>query len=340
MFIFSTEQADLPILTHTISGTSKNDVLKGNAIGNLLDGKAGVDIMSGEFGDDVYIVDNTGDKVVEVNEGGYDLIKSSVSYTLSNHIEELQLTGTSAINATGNSENNRLVGNSGNNRLDGKTGFDTMIGHAGNDTYMVDSHLDKVVEKSGQGTDSIMSTVSYTLPENVEHLELIGKNHISATGNSSSNNLKGNAGNNRLIGYDGNDILNGMKGNDSLIGGQGNDTYHFNIGDGIDNVYDEQGNDTLRFTNINHNQLWFRKLDDDLEVSVIGTKDKVIINEWYGKNYKVESFIASNNKSLSHSSVDKLVNAMAAFSPPPAGQISLTPSINTTLTPILTSTWK
>lgn len=339
MFIFSKEQAELPQLVHTIVGTNGNDTLKGNAIGNLIDGRSGTDSMSGEFGDDIYIVDNVDDKILEVQNGGYDLVKSSVSYTLSNYVEEIQLMGNVAINAIGNSENNRLVGNSGNNRLDGKAGFDTMIGGLGNDTYIVDSHLDKVIEKVNQGTDTVISSVSYTLPENVEHVELIGNAHVSATGNDVNNSLTGNSGNNRLIGYGGNDSLNGMGGNDFLMGGAGNDSYHFKRGDGIDTIYDEQGNDTLRFTNINHNQLWFRKLNVDLEVSVIGTQDKVVISDWYGKNYKVENFAAANNKSLNHASVDKLVSAMAAFSPPSAGQISLPQAVNTKLEPILAANW-
>ncbi|OOS06576.1 hcalcium-binding protein [[Haemophilus] felis] len=340
MFILSKEQANLPQLNQLITGTNTNDKLTGNAVGNLIDGKAGADTMSGEFGDDTYIVDNAGDKVIEIKDGGYDIVKSSVSYTLSEHTEELQLTGSSSISAVGNNENNRLVGNSGNNTLDGKAGFDTMIGGAGNDTYIVDDHLDKVIEKENQGTDTVISSVSYTLPEYVENLQLSGDNSISATGNDSNNILQGNAANNRLIGYGGNDTLNGMRGNDLLMGGKGDDTYLFNRGDGIDSIYDEQGTDTLRFSNIEHNQLWFRKLDTDLEISVIGTDDKTIITDWYGKNYRIETIMASNNKSLSHSSVDNLVNAMAAFSPPAAGQITLPAALNTSLETVLSANWR
>ncbi|MFY1027804.1 S8 family serine peptidase [Actinobacillus seminis] len=339
MFIFSNEQADLPQLTYSISGSNKNDTLKGNAIGNVIDGKAGSDVMEGFAGDDVYSVDNVGDKVIEAKNEGYDTVKSSVSYTLPNHVEELQLTKNASINGTGNAENNRLVGNSGNNRLDGKAGFDTMIGKAGNDTYIVDSHLDKVIEKPGEGHDTVISSVSYTLPENVEHLALSGNHPISGTGNDKNNTIKGNAADNRLIGYEGNDTLNGMRGNDFLMGGKGNDTYQFNRGDGIDTIYDEQGEDTLRFTNVNHNQLWFRKLDTDLEVSVIGTQDKVIIADWYAKNYKIETIVAANNKSLAHSDVDKLISAMSAFAPPTAGQISLPQEINAKINPVLAANW-
>ncbi|OAQ14248.1 hcalcium-binding protein [Bibersteinia trehalosi Y31] len=339
MFIFAKEQ-NAPKLAYNINGTKNNDTLKGNAVSNYINGGEGADIMEGFYGDDTYIVDNIGDKVIEIIEGGYDIIKSSVSYTLPAYVEELQLTGNAHLNATGNTENNRLVGNHGNNRLDGKSGADIMIGMGGNDTYIVDSHQDKVIEKPNQGTDTVIASVSYTLPANVENLELSGKSNISATGNELNNTLKGNAGNNRLIGYEGNDTLIGGKGNDFLMGGKGNDTYHFSRDDGSDIIYDEQGNDTLRFFGIKHDQLWFKKLEDNLEISVIGTKDKVIINDWYSKNYKVEKIVASDNKTLTHTSVDKLISAMAAFSPPPAGQVSLTPELQNKLTPVLSANWK
>ncbi|NBI14067.1 S8 family serine peptidase [[Haemophilus] felis] len=337
-FIFS-QEAEMPHIAEVMDGTNTNDKLAGNAISNLLDGQSGADTMEGMAGDDVYMVDNANDTVIEAKNEGYDIVKSTVSYTLSNHVEELQLMET-AQNATGNSENNRLVGNSGNNFLDGKAGFDTMIGGDGNDTYIVDSHLDKVIEKVNQGNDTVVSSVSYTLPEQVENLELSGDKPISGTGNDGSNVLAGNQANNRLIGYDGNDTLKGKQGNDFLMGGKGNDRYHFARGDGIDHIYDEQGDDQLYFEQISHDQLWFKRSDNDLEISVIGTQDKVLITDWYSKNYRVEGIRTSNNKFLDHNNVDRLVNAMAAFAPPAAGQISLPPNIQTELHPILSANWR
>ena len=58
----------------------------------------------------------------------------------------------------------------GNDMLDGGTGNDTMIGGAGNDTYVVDAAGDVVTELAGQGTDTVQSSVSYTLGANVENL--------------------------------------------------------------------------------------------------------------------------------------------------------------------------
>ena len=80
-----------------------------------------------------------------------------VSYTLGTNVENLTLTGTGAINATGNTLDNTLTGNSGNNVLDGGAGNDTMSGGAGNDTYVVDAAGDTVTEAAGAGTDTVQA---------------------------------------------------------------------------------------------------------------------------------------------------------------------------------------
>ena len=69
-----------------------------------------------------------------------------------------------------------------------------MVGGPGNDTFVVDNTLDTVTESPNQGTDTIHSGVSYTLPANVENLTLTGYLNLSATGNALNNVLTGNRG--------------------------------------------------------------------------------------------------------------------------------------------------
>jgi Ca2+-binding RTX toxin-like protein len=204
--------------TANLNGTGNTlvNTITGNSGNNVLNGGTGADTLIGGLGDDTYVVDNVGDTVTELAGEGVDTIQSSVTYALGANVENLTLTGTGAINATGNAQSNVLLGNAGNNTLDGGLGSDTMKGGAGNDTYVVEDLGDLVTENLNEGTDTIKSTLSYVLGANLENLTLTGVLNINATGNELVNTLTGNAGDN---------VLNGMGGADKLLGGLGNDTY-------------------------------------------------------------------------------------------------------------------
>jgi Ca2+-binding RTX toxin-like protein len=217
------------------SGNALNNTLTGNSGANTLDGKAGADTMVGGAGNDIYIVDNTGDVVVENLNEGTDRVKSSVTYTLVANVEELELTGAANINATGNTLSNVLIGNSMSNTLDGGAGADAMAGGAGDDTYIVDNVGDSVTELLSEGFDKVISSIDYVLPQNVEQVTLTGT-AIRATGNQLDNLLFGNAQAN---------ILDGGTGADQLAGGFGDDRYVVdNVADVINEALDS-GNDTV-----------------------------------------------------------------------------------------------
>jgi Ca2+-binding RTX toxin-like protein len=187
--------------------------------------------MYGYGGDDTYWADSVNDRVYESTNEGTDTVMASLDYTLGDNVENLTLGG-AAVRGTGNAlanvlrgnaADNRLFGNAGNDVLDGGAGNDLMAGGTGNDTYVVDSAGDTVVENGGEGNDTVQSSVSHTLADNVENLSLTGTGAISGTGNALANVMQGNAADNVLDGGTGNDQLDGGTGADVLRGGADND---------------------------------------------------------------------------------------------------------------------
>ncbi|WP_186394734.1 M10 family metallopeptidase C-terminal domain-containing protein [Stappia sp. TSB10GB4] len=212
-------------------GGSGNDTLIGNSANNVLNGGAGADTMIGGAGNDTYYVDNVGDTITELAGEGIDTVISSISFELwrhSQHLENLTLTGSANLFATGNMQANVIRGNSGNNWIDGAQGADTMIGGAGNDTYIVDNVGDTIIELAGEGIDTVISSISFELWRHSQHLEnltLTGTANLTGIGNIQNNVIRGNSGNN---------WIDGAQGADTMIGGAGNDTYVVdNVGDTI-----------------------------------------------------------------------------------------------------------
>lgn len=361
-------------LDNTLTGNSGANVLSGLAGNDWLDGKVGADTMAGGTGDDTFVVDNTGDVVTELADEGIDTVRSSISYTLGANVENLTLTGSTALNGTGNALDNVLTGNSGanslsggdgNDTLNGGTGADTMVGGLGDDIYYVDNTGDIVTENADEGNDTVTSSIAYTLGTNLENLTLSGSSAVAGTGNAVANLITGNGAANTLWGRDGDDTLlggagadtlygetgddylDGGIGNDTLTGGTGNDTYILGRGHGTDTAVENDATagstDVAQFLEgIAADQIWFRQASNNLEVSIIGTSDKLVVKDWYlGTDNHVEQFKTTDGAmTLLDSNVQNLVNAMASFAPPAAGQTTLPQNYQDALAGVIAANWQ
>ena len=240
---------------NNMTGNSAGNILRGLGGNDVLNGAAGADTMIGGTGNDIYVVAEVGDVTTEGLNQGTDTVNSSITHTLAGNVENLTLTGSAAINGTGNTLANAILGNSGansliglegNDTLNGGLGVDNMTGGLGDDIYVVDVAGDVVVESVGEGNDTVQSKISFTLADNFENLTLSSSGAIDGTGNSAANKLTGNIAANVLTGLGGNDIIDGGSGNDTMVGGLGDDTYFvFQSGD-LTTELAGQGTDTVK----------------------------------------------------------------------------------------------
>ena len=253
-----------------LSGKVGDDNLSGEDGNDTLDGGLGDDSMIGGTGNDVYLIESITDKVTESVNQGIDTVKSSITYTLGENLENLTLTENKSINGIGNNLENIILGNDANNSLFGGAGKDTLLGGdgndimdggvksdimaggLGNDSYIVDSTADQIIEDENEGTDTAYASVSYVISNNIENLNLTGGDTINGTGNSIDNIINGNDavnyvhagdGADRINGASGDDYIFGESGNDSIIGGKGNDNLNGGLGDDV--VSGNKGQDWL-----------------------------------------------------------------------------------------------
>ena len=277
-------------LDNYLTGNSNANILNGNSGNDTLDGGGGTDQLIGGTGNDLYLINSiTGGTAyaLENANGGIDTIQSIFTQYLTPNVENLLLTGSSAIDGIGNNLANAITGNSADNTLNGNTGDDTLIGGLGNDVYVVDSTLDVVIEGVGGGVDTIRSTASYSMSANVENLNLVGNAAITGSGNSLDNIITGNSAAN---------IINGGAGNDTLTGGGGSDAFKFattlNAATNVDTITDFGASDQLQLHHLVFTQAGsVGTLSDNAFVSGAGlttgqdADDRIIYNTTTGNLY-------------------------------------------------------
>ncbi|WP_084513777.1 calcium-binding protein [Azovibrio restrictus] len=339
-----------------LMGEEGNDYLYGGGGSEVLTGGVGNDYLYGEAGNDIYRFsrgdgqDIVGDydtiagnkDVIELGagistsdvritrSGDYmilNIVGSTDKVTVSNYfyndgdsaylIEEIRFADGSVWDLN-TIKSMAIKSTSGNDSLYGYATADTISGGAGNDYIYGKAGDDLLMGNDGQ-----------------DYLY----------GEAGNDTLMGGAGNDYLYGGDGNDLLIGGLGNDSLQGNAGNDTYRLDRGDGQDSVYDYDTTaanvDTLVFgAGISTEQLWFRKVGSNLEVSIIGTEDKMTVSNWYSNNaYRVEQFKTHDGDVLTDGDVQTLVDAMAAFTVPVTGQTVLPDAYQQALAPVIAGCW-
>lgn len=200
---------------------------------NKVVGTAGADVLRGLAGNDTYIINHTGDRIVEAAGEGVDTAISTISWRLEANVENLTLKG-QAVRGDGNALDNVLIGNDqenilfgydGDDVLDGGAGCDVMNGGAGDDIYYVDHEFDQVIEGRNGGVDEIRTT---------HGVQVLGAHVENLTGLSDAGQvLIGNALNNIVTGANGDDHIDGMAGNDTLLGGGGRDFLLGGSGDDV-----------------------------------------------------------------------------------------------------------
>jgi Ca2+-binding RTX toxin-like protein len=324
---------------NVLTGTSGNDSLNGGAGDDTLNGGAGTNTLSGGTGNDRYIVAASTNVVSEGLNAGTDTVSaSSLTYTLTANVENLELIG-GALTGTGNTLANMITGNSGANTLSGLAGNDTLSGGAGQDTVSGGLGNDTIVmlvtagnvdtiDAGAAGTDTLLLSgvvggngvvvVDLSLADQVvsiagdpardtltqtgfENLDASGLgSSVNATGSAGTNLLIGSTGTDTLMGLAGNDTLDGGAGNDTLNGGTGNDTFAFGLGDGQDLVQDNSGSaDKILFEGgIDPLDLVISRQANDLRIAIHGSSDQITVENWYTSSVNRTESIQAGNGEL------------------------------------------
>jgi Ca2+-binding RTX toxin-like protein len=301
-----------------IYGRSGNDSLKGGAGNDYIEGGTGNDTINPGTGNDTMRGDAGNDTYLFDRGFGQDTINNYD--TTANRFDKIVFTDIASTEVSIKRDNgNHLV----LNVINPQTGANT------NDRVTVQWVFD-AEGNSGYAIDQIQFSDGISWDKNTIKQKITEGTDITET----------------LIGTNGSDIFTGKKGDDVLIGNLGNDTYQFNRGDGQDIIIDSDNTinnkDTAQLGSaINRDQLWFKQSGNNLEISVIGTGDKMIVQNWYsGTANHLEEIKTTDGQMLIESRVQNLVQAMAAFNPPAMGQTTLSQDYQDALMPTIVANWQ
>jgi hypothetical protein len=305
-----------------LPGSAGNDVLAGGAGADHIAGLDGDDLLRGGGGDDTIeggdgqdtILGGAGADSLDGGAGDADVVSyagspagvtvnlatgrgfggdaegdslSGFEAVIGSNGDDLLIGGSGADSLYGGAGADTLEGGAGNDRLAGGAGANRLVGGDGNDIYVVTSAEDTVIEAADEGADTVFASVSFTLGDHVENLNLSGTGAIDGTGNDLDNRILGGAGDNLLRGLGGNDNLVGGDGADTLVGGAGADQIAGGAGADVI-VYAAIGDSTRSSMDAVHG---FTSGEDRLDFSAIGAA----IDGW-----ATEAFVAGTGFTAAH----------------------------------------
>lgn len=326
----------------TLSGGLGDDTLTGGMGHNTFRGGAGNDVIvakaqQGRAIDADTIVFNAGDGRDKLSVDGHDLIELGAGLTRATmHVSPL------APNAPAGSAITLDWGDKDSLTILDATTWDSLNLHFAEGDTMTGADVVALARKAAE--PPIVAGISRTGTKGAD--KLTGdKGNDTLVGLAGNDVLTGLAGNDTLDGGDGDDVLIGGLGNDRLIGGKGDDRYSFARGDGQDVIVDKDSwlfnSDTLAISGAARNQLWFTRSGSNLDISIIGTSDKVTIDGWFASSAnRIEQIKIDGGKTLSSAKVAGLVDAMAAFQAPAANASAMATNVEAKLAPLLASSWR
>jgi Ca2+-binding RTX toxin-like protein len=298
----------------TLRGGTGNDLLDGGEGNDWIQGNAGNDTLVGGAGADLYMVEA---------QSGNDVIRADGLDTLDLAYQRSAL------------QIGKLAANDAVTLQFGAAGVSGLPSV----TLTQASTLDGLSLRFADGSTLAWADV---MAEATKPAPIVNQ---TLTGTAGKDTLLGGAGKDTLSGLAGNDTLSGGLGDDVLNGGKGNDTYLFARGDGHDTLIDKDStffnSDALKISNAKSSQLWFTRTGNSLDIAIIGTADKVTVQDWFASSAnRIEKITAlGDNKTLNLNKLNNLVTAMAGFTAAATAGTDLPANTPKVVTQLIATSW-
>jgi len=313
-----------------LDGGAGNDVLSGLGGRDSLLGQGGLDVLDGGAGNDT-LNGGAGNDTLTGGEGA-DLY----TFLGADDADLVHADGQDTLMFSGYSRTQMTIGHLGAQGADS-----VLLSLGGGNSVLLDqaSTLDGLILKFNDGNATAWKDVM------AEATKPILPPNLTLTGTAGKDTLLGGAGNDTLSGLAGNDTLSGGLGDDALNGGKGNDTYLFARGDGHDTITDQDStwfnSDALKISNAKSSQLWFTRTGNSLDIAIIGTADKVTVQDWFASSAnRIEKITAlGDNKTLNLNKLNNLVTAMAGFSAGATAGTDLPANTPKVVTQLIATSW-